>query len=109
MSLGVDLNSEEFSALEDDYEATKALLLQKLRTKLPEVNAKVGRVHPDSFRRYEDIVDEIEMADADEESLNYVIEMLYDWADEYSVWTGIGKEDEDEPKGVFSKRGTIEL
>lgn len=67
-----------------DVEEFKNTLANILEDKLDEINSKFGEEAEDelAFR----IVDDLRSIEADEEEVNYILNNLYDWADDWSVW-----------------------
>jgi hypothetical protein len=98
--LDIDISGPEFE--DADPEDAKAKIIEKLELKRQEVNAKLT---PHAAARYEDLINEFQMADDDSDSVDYVLQMLYDWADENGVWVGSNQGE----GGHYSEHGTIEL
>ena len=99
LSLGIDLNSEEFEEV-DPVEA-KEKIIAKLEAKKPEV----ARLLPGGIDKFIEVIDELHMCADEEESIDFVLQMLYDWADENSVWVG---NDNGGPQS-YSRTGSIDL
>lgn len=98
--LDIDISGAEFEDV--DPEEAKAKIIEKLGLKRQEIGQVVS---PNAAARYEDLINEFQAADDDEESIDYVLQMLYDWADENGVWVG----SKGDTGGHYSERGSIEL
>lgn len=99
--LDIDLGSPEFEDV-DPGEARR-LVVERLRRKMNDVS----KLEAYAKSQYEDIIDEFEMLndEADEDEFNYVMQRLYDWADDNEIWVGTLTKG----TGPKSEQGTIEL
>ena len=76
--------TEDYNENEDAEEYKKSII-QRLQSKVDDIQIHVGE---DEALNFENIIEEFQMLDENPEpdEVDYVLNMLYDWADDNNVW-----------------------
>lgn len=98
----LDVDMAQFEGNEDLADV-KQQIIAKLKAKLPEVQEKLDEYE---FGQFENIINDLEVADETEEDINYILQDLYDWGDANSVWIGSKGGG---GSGSFTWRGSVDL
>jgi len=76
--------TEDYNENEDAEEYKKSII-QRLQSKVDDIQIHAGE---DEALNFENIIEEFQMLDENPEpdEVDYVLNMLYDWADDNNVW-----------------------